>query len=114
MIDEDRRDWKAALGWYERILSSTREPVTLLHRIAENRHNLDPTADLLPLASTFTALYGPRPGFTRVLFEVASRSPDKTHALRILEAGMEAFPQDPSLFALYRKLEPERWRRLFS
>ncbi|MHB8369988.1 MAG: tetratricopeptide repeat protein [Leptospirales bacterium] len=114
MIDEDRKDWKAALGWYERILSSTREPVTLLHRIAENRHNLDPTTDLLPLAETFSGIYGPRPGFTRVLFEVASRSPEKTKALRILEAGMEAFPQDPSLFALYRSLEPERWRRLFS
>ena len=114
MIDEDRNDYRGALRWYDRILSASREPVTLLHRIAENRHNLDPSADILPLAERFSEIYGPRPGFYRVLFEVANRSSDKTMAQAILESGMKVHPRDPSLFFLYRTLEPDRWRRLMA
>ncbi len=114
MIDEDRHDFRRALGWYDRILSASREPVTLLHRVAENRHNLDASTDLLSLEKQFSAIYGPRPGFYRVLFQVSSRSPDKERARQILEAGMSAHPRDPTLFALYRTLDPERWRRLIT
>lgn len=114
MIDEDRKDYRSALRWYDRILSASREPVTLLHRVAENRHNIDPSTDLLSLGERFSSIYGPRPGFYRVLFQVANRSAGKEMAQKILESGMSAHPRDPTLFSLYRTLEPERWRRMIT
>ncbi len=111
MFDEDAERWDSAVNWYKKVKRFSREPVTLLHRIAENQHNADSWMDPWPLLKEFSDIYGPRPGFFRVLFAVLARSGGEVPR-EILERGMKAFPEDPSFFTLYRSLEPERWTKL--
>lgn len=112
MIDEDRQDWLPAARWYEKIKNNSREPATVLHRIAENRHNDHPGCDLVALLEDFIGHYGPRPGFFRVLAEISGRNGETERSLEFLRRGMRAFPEDASLFALFRSLEPGRWKTL--
>lgn len=113
MFDEDAGRWLSAVNWYEKVKKNSREPVTLLHRIAENLHNANPGMDPWPLLKEFIGFYGPMAGFYRVLASIVSRS-DKGLSLEILERGMQTFPEDPSLFSQYRALEPDRWNRLLA
>ena len=113
MFEEDAGRWRLAVNWYEKVKKYSREPVTLLHRIAENLHNDRSRLDPWPLLEEFTGFYGSMPGFYRVLAAIAARS-DKSLSREILERGMQAFPEDPTLFSQYRSLEPERWNRLLA
>jgi tetratricopeptide (TPR) repeat protein len=113
MIDEDAGRWMSAIAWYEKVKKNSREPVTLLFRIAENRHNAHLSLDPWPLLEDFSNLYGPMPGFFRALSSIAVRS-DIELAREILIRGMAAFPDDPSLFSAYRSLDPDRWNRLLA
>ncbi len=113
MIDEDAGRWLSAVGWYEKVKKNSREPVTLLFRIAENLHNGRPPLDPWPLLEDFSKIYGPMPGFYRVLSAIALRS-DPALSRDILIRGMEAFPDDPSLFSAYRALDPDHWNRLLA
>jgi tetratricopeptide (TPR) repeat protein len=112
MVDEDSRRWMNAVEWYKKIKKNSREPVTLIHRIAENLHNQDAYCDLDPLLEEFIATYGPRSGFYRVLASVVSRTGDLEKSQAILKKGMRTLIDDSSIFEQYRSLEPEKWKRI--
>jgi len=112
MLDEDNRRWLAATTWYDKVKKNSREPVTLLHRMAENLYNHNHENDLEPLLEEFVSYYGARPGFYRVLASVVARSGDIDKPQAILRNGMKMFAEDSSLFEQFRALEPEKWNRL--
>lgn len=108
LLEEARGKKDAALEWYERILPSTREPVTLFHTMARVRvRGGDGFAALEQLMDTFLSHYASRGGFYRVLHEWAIRTENRHKAPEILMKAMQVHPEDISLYALFHHYHPD-------